>query len=90
MPTEPAEEDKISKSIQGISLRPPSVTLAHKEELNKMRMNEANREVHGFRCKLATCRCQELSGSRKQPGRRCMDEIERTERRAVHRQHHTN
>ena len=49
MPTEPAEEDKISKSIQGISLRPPSVTLAHKEELNKMRMNEANREVHGFR-----------------------------------------
>ena len=29
-----------------------------------------DREVHGFRCKLATCKCQELHGPRKQPGRR--------------------
>ena len=33
-------------------------------------MNEADREVHVFRCKLATRKCQELNGPRKQPGRR--------------------
>ena len=35
-----------------------------------MRTNEADRKVHGFRCKLATCKCQELYGPRTQPGRR--------------------
>ena len=58
--------------IQGASPRgrlPPPATLAHKE-LNKMRMTESHKEVHGFRCKLATCKCQELPGPPKQPGRR--------------------
>ena len=32
-------------------------TLAH-EELNKMRMADSHREVHVFRCKLATCKCR--------------------------------
>ena len=53
-------------------------------ESNKMRMNESHREVHGFQCKLATCKCQELHGLQKQPGRRmyaaCMDEVKRTEK----------
>ena len=56
--------------VQGASIRgrlPPSATLAHKVELDKMPRNEADREVHGFRCKLATCRWQELHGPRKQP-----------------------
>ena len=35
-----------------------------------MRNNKADGEVHGFRCKLPTCKCQELHGPRKQPGRR--------------------
>ena len=59
--------------VQGASLRgrPPSpATLAHNEELNETRLNEADREVLDFRCKLATCKCQELRGPRKQPGRR--------------------
>ena len=33
-------------------------------------VNEADREVHDFRCKLTTCKCQELHAPRKQPGRR--------------------
>ena len=49
---------------------PPPATLSHKEELNKMGMDEADRGVHGFRCKLATWQCQELLCPRKQPGRR--------------------
>ena len=60
-------------AIQGASLRgrlPPPATLVHKEEWNKMRMNEADRVVHDFRCKLTTCKCQELHAPRKQPGRR--------------------
>ena len=32
-------------------------TLAH-EELNKMRMADSHREVHVFRCKLASCKCR--------------------------------
>ena len=49
---------------------PPPATLAQKEEMNKMRIDEADREVDGFRCKLATCKCPEFHGPRKQPGRR--------------------
>ena len=62
-----------NSNIPGALLRgqvPLPATLAHKEELNKMRLNEVDREVHGFRCKLATCTCQELHGPRKLPGRR--------------------
>ena len=43
---------------------------AHKEESNKMQMTESHRDVHGFRCKLATRKSQELNDSQKQPGRR--------------------
>ena len=80
LPLRKAEEPSPSSScnfvhvfIQGASLRgrlPPPATLAHKEDLHQMRMNEAGREVRGFRCKLATCTCQELHGPRKQSGRR--------------------
>ena len=70
--------------IQGASLcgRLPPATLAHNmEELNKMRMSEADREVDGFRGKLATCKCQELHVVHENnPDAACMDEIERTER----------
>ena len=37
---------------------------------NKMRITGPHREVHGFRCKPATCKCQQLHGPQKQPGRR--------------------
>ena len=64
----------------------PPATHAHKEELSKTRLNEGSREVHGFRCKLATCKCQELPLSNENnPNAACMDEIEKTERRAVYR-----
>ena len=79
---------------QDASLRgrlPPPITPAHKQESTKMRTNEADRMAHGFRCKLATCKCQELPWSTKttrtphawtkQKGRR---------ERAVSRQHHTS
>ena len=32
--------------------------------------NEAVREIHDFRCKLTSCKCQELHAPGKQPGRR--------------------
>ena len=71
--------------IQGASLRrrlPPPATLAHKEEL-KMRTNEAYREVHGFRCKLTTCKCQKsFMIHENNPDAACMDEIQRTERKS--------
>ena len=38
--------------------------------INKMRITGPHREVHGFRYKPATCKCQELHGPLKQPGRR--------------------
>ena len=52
-----------------------------KEELKQMRTNEADREVHGFGRKLATCKCQELHGPRNNPDAARMDEIERAERK---------
>ena len=61
------------KYIRGASLRGrlrPPATLAHKQEFNKMPMTTSHREVHGFRCKLATCKCQALHGPQKLPGRR--------------------
>ena len=73
----------ICSRMQGASLRgrlPPPATLAHKEELNSMRMAESHREVHGFRCKLATCKCQELHRPRKHAA--CMGEIVRMERKS--------
>ena len=63
-------------------------TLAHKEGLNKMRMNEADRDVHGFKCKLATCKSSMVHENN--PDAACMDEIERSERKAVYKQHHTS
>ena len=49
--------------------------------------DEADREVHDFRCKLTTCNRQELHAPRKQPGRRmhvCTKYIEKGRReRAV-------
>ena len=36
----------------------------------KLHVNEAAGEVHNFRCKLTTCKCQELHAPGKQPGRR--------------------
>ena len=52
--------------LQGASLRgrlPSSATLAHNA-------NGADTEVHDFRRKLTTCKCQELHGSRQQSGYR--------------------
>ena len=49
--------------LQGASLRgrlPPPATLAHKEESIEQNANEADSEVRDFRCKLMTCKCQEL------------------------------
>ena len=53
-----------------------------------MRMNEAGREVHGFRCKLATYKGQEELHMvhENNPGAACMDGIERTERKTVYRE----
>ena len=54
------EVGEINKSIQSASLRrrlPPPATLAHKEKSKKMRLNEADMEAHGFRCKLPSCEC---------------------------------
>ena len=48
-------------------------------------MNEADRELYGFRCKLATCKCQDSMLHENNPDAACMDEIERTGRRAVYR-----
>ena len=44
-------------------------------------MSEADREVHGFRCKLASCKSQELHAPGILTGRRRLCEIERTERK---------
>ena len=73
--------------LQGASLSvrlPPPATLAYKfkEELNEMRMNEADREVHDFRCKLATWKMPlALHGLRKQPGTWTKYEYEQRRRR---------
>ena len=51
-------------ALQRASLRGrlPPATLAHKEIIltEQNNVNEAARELHDFRCKLTTCRCQEL------------------------------
>ena len=59
--------------IQGASLRgrlPPPATRAHKQE-HEVRMNEADRVVHDFRCKLTTCKCQKLHVLGKNPDAVC-------------------
>ena len=65
------------------------VLRARSQELSKMRMKEADREVHGFGSKLTTCECRELHivhGDNLDAA--CMNEIGRRER-AVYRQYHT-
>ena len=72
-------------SIQRSSLGgrlPPPATLAHKEEMNKMRMNEVDREVHGFRSKLAITNAKSSIVHENNQDAACMDEIERTERKS--------
>ena len=67
---EPAEKKRQKEeSTRRFDPRAPG-TLVHKEGLNNMRTNEADREVNGFRCKLTTCKCQELHGPRRQHGHR--------------------
>ena len=59
--------------LQGASLRgrlPPPATLAHKEESIEQNANEADSEVRDFRCKLTTCKCQELHARGDQRERR--------------------
>ena len=46
----------------------PPATLAHKGI--EQNANGADREVHDFRCKLATCKGQDLHAPGKQPGSR--------------------
>ena len=61
--------------MQGVSLPPPAA-ITHKEELNKMRMNEADREAHGFRCKLRLEYAKIFMVHGNKPDAACMDEIE--------------
>ena len=74
-------------SIQGGSLRGrrprAASTLSQGRALSKMRANEAGREVHDFRCKLTTCKCQELHAPGKQSWpRACTQYVERAERKS--------
>ena len=56
---------------------------AHKVESNKMRLNEADREVHGFRCKLETlANAKSSMVHENNPEAACMDEMEKTERKS--------
>ena len=55
----------------------------------KIRVNEEDREVHGYRCKLTTCNKSSMVHE-SNPDAACMDEVERAERREVYRQHHTS
>ena len=58
-------------------------TLSQGRALSKMRANEAGREVHDFRCKLTTCKCQELHAPGKQSWpRACTQYVERAERKS--------
>ena len=53
---------------------PRAASAAHyaRSQAIEQNVNEADREVHEFRCKLTTCKCQELNARGYQPGRRIM------------------
>ena len=63
---------------------PPPATLARLEELNEMRVNEADRGVMvlGANWRLANAKSSMVYGNN--PDAACLDEIERTERNTTY------